>query len=814
MARDHRYTHGVCLVCILPTLLRAVQQTCSRWRRFCASAVSVRANAVAAGFAPFTRMQVPTDVVLPLPLPRLVGPSSPVSVALDGTLASALDTDVWLHSSFRAGSLANSLFRPAWDIVLEDHPKASMIRRWLDHGVRPSSYWQHFSGRFGGVDYDVDRPPPRRFANHPSAMSHDPVGPLAVPAVTFVAAQIRKNLASGAIIRWVDHPSFHPDKRPLPHLVLPLGVEPGKPRLIYDARYLNLWQREIPFRMEGLPQVPHLAFDGAFMWTLDHHSGFHHIPIAPDEQTYFGFEDTDGVVYVCTTMPFGWAHAPLIYNVMTHAAVSLLRQLGLRNVYYTDDIFGTSHQKGSLSTLWNSANVSAFLHTFVFTTLGYFLSPKTIPIPSQQSLFLGLMVDSVQRRFTVPFHKMWKFLALVQAVFNDDGVTRRDLERIAGRAVSFSLAIPGALFFTRGMYRALTETRHQAASFMITASQLKLAESDLIAWLDLPIWVDTSVSSWPRQHHATIVMYSDASSGTEGRGATTSGGVIRGVEPAWGGTLHLPGSEPKWAAGVFPFEHRHRHINELEVLARYYTLRAFAHLLRGARVLSAIDNTVARRYFNRDGGGNEFSNGIARLAFDLQRQYDFHTDRVGWVASADNPSDEPSRIIDRGDYRLRSDIFHWLDAHSEFGSRHPCVGFTIDWMASHRNAQCTRRGRLPFYSRYFDISSAGVDFFAQQLMHRYRCVNGYINPPWVLMQAVVDYLKESRARGTLIVPQQIPPPAWWPMVIAPEFALAMVCLVRAGEPDVFMHPSSDYERALGPTPFAVWAIAFDLTLEP
>ena len=135
-------------------------------------------------------------------------------------------------------------------------------------------------------------------------------------------------------------------------------------------------------------------------------------------------------------------------------------------------------------------------------------------------------------------------------------------------------------------------------------------------------------------------------------------------------------------------------------------------------------------------------------------------------------------------------------------------------MASHRNAQCTRRGRLPFYSRYFDISSAGVDFFAQQLMHRYRCVNGYINPPWVLMQAVVDYLKESRARGTLIVPQQIPPPAWWPMVIAPEFALAMVCLVRAGEPDVFMHPSSDYERALGPTPFAVWAIAFDLTLEP
>lgn len=730
--------------------------------------------------------------------------------------ASARDALVWAPASFIAGSIAHALFRPCWDIILESHPRADMLHRWLDEGVRPSSYWQRFQGSFEGAVYDSPTPPRARFPNHPSAVADTAVGPLdkRQSSAAFVRDQLVKNLQSGAIIRWQDHPLYDPIHAPTPHLVLPLGVEPEKPRLIWDGRFLNLWQRHVPFTMEGLASVPNLVLDRGFMWTLDHHSGFHHVPIALDEQTYFGFADAEGTLYVCTVMNFGWRHAPLIYNTFTHASLSLLREAGLRNLYYTDDIFGTSHRGTTDYELWTSANDSAYLHAFVMTALGYFLSPKSVPFPAVTCVFLGLTCDTISRRFTIPHSKLWKFMSLLQSVFNTGSVTIRDLERIAGRAVHFALAIPGAMFFVRHMYRTLadaTRGRRRPGRHLPLTDELR---HDLTAWLDLPAWAaDCSSSTWPQNHHNHITIYSDASSGTDGRGAIAPDGVtVLGREPVWGGTLHLPGQPPLQASGFFPTEHRHRHINELEALARYYVLRAFSGYLRNARVTSSIDNTVARRYFNRDGGPNPFMTQVALDTFQLQRENNMYLDRVAYVASADNPADLPSRQYDTGDYRLHPALFAYLWSHPQFGARYGNRGFTMDWMASHRNAQRhpVTGDRLPFYSRYHDVGAAGVDMFAQDLRSYGPILcNGYINPPWVLLPAVLAYLRESHAVGTIIVPELVPLPLWWPIVMDPAFCRHAVRVTQRDTRDVFLHPSSDYRRSIGPCPFAVWAVAFD-----
>jgi hypothetical protein len=694
-----------------------------------------------------------------------------------------------------------------------------MLSKWLTEGVRPSSYWQPYDGTFEGVDYKSATPPSRHFDNHRSALSADLVGsPLKPPQLSarqFVDAQIAKNLASGAIIRWRDHVGYHPHTSPKPHLILPLGVEPDKPRLIWDGRYLNLWQREVPFTMESLSSVPNLVLERGYMWTLDHHSGFHHVPILTDEQTYFGFADNDGEIYVCTVMPFGWRHAPLIYNTLTHASLSLLRATGLRNLYYTDDIFGTSHSGQSDRSRWLSANDSAYLHVYVMSALGYFLSPKSSLFPSMSCIFLGLICDTVHRRFTIPEAKMLKFLALVQSAFNDGYITMRNLESIAGRVVHFALAIPGAMFFVRRIFRALRQLPPASQpSTRVALSNASLAD-DLVHWLDLPIWVSDTSATWPREHHLTIQLFSDASSGTDGRGCVAGNGVtIRGREPVWGGTLHLPDREPLWASGLFPFHHRHRHINELEALGRYYVLLSFLPYLAGARVASAIDNTTARRYFNRDGGSSEFCTSVALDTFRLQRRHGFHLESVSWVASKDNPADAPSRVRDNGDYRLNPRLFMLLWHHPWFGSRLSFSGFSIDWMASHRNAQSLpmTSEALPFFSRFHDLNSTGVDFFAQPLRYLFgRLANGYINPPWVLIPAVLAYLRESGAIGTIILPELHPLPLWWSVAFSPDFCLHALRLSSAQELDVFLHPSSDYTRSLGPCPFAVWAVAFDFS---
>ena len=59
----------------------------------------------------------------------------------------------------------------------------------------------------------------------------------------------------------------------LPHLVLPLTVEPSKPRLCHDERYVNLWIRALPFLLDHLPDLPRYVLPGHFQTSFNDKSG-------------------------------------------------------------------------------------------------------------------------------------------------------------------------------------------------------------------------------------------------------------------------------------------------------------------------------------------------------------------------------------------------------------------------------------------------------------------------------------------------------------------------------------------------------------
>ena len=54
-----------------------------------------------------------------------------------------------------------------------------------------------------------------------------------------------------------------------PHLVLPLTVEPSKPRLCHDERFLNLWILDLPFKLDHLPDLPRYVLPGHFQTSFD-----------------------------------------------------------------------------------------------------------------------------------------------------------------------------------------------------------------------------------------------------------------------------------------------------------------------------------------------------------------------------------------------------------------------------------------------------------------------------------------------------------------------------------------------------------------
>ena len=78
-----------------------------------------------------------------------------------------------------------------------------------------------------------------------------------------------------------------------PHLVLPLTVEPSKPRLCHDERYLNLWIRDLPFRLDHLPHFPRYVLPGHFQTSFDDKSGYQHLLLHPSSRTYFDLKWND-----------------------------------------------------------------------------------------------------------------------------------------------------------------------------------------------------------------------------------------------------------------------------------------------------------------------------------------------------------------------------------------------------------------------------------------------------------------------------------------------------------------------------------------
>jgi hypothetical protein len=252
------------------------------------------------------------------PHPR--GPDIPA--VLRGEVPASIENVVFRDTSFfRPGTLGENL--PAWEFLLTGHPERVWLLSWLQDGVSIQEFMTPFTGKWKGKSYNAASPPPAAFRNHPAALSPE--------FQPFVSSKIAEMVASGALRRLGRAGTV-----PRPRVVLPIGVEPTKPRLICDARYISLWCRDLPFSFENLSMLPRLADAAEPMFALDHTSGYVHVLLTADSETYFGLE-WDGDYYVYRTLSFGWKASPFVYNTLSGAVAQFLRRLQIRNLFYLDD---------------------------------------------------------------------------------------------------------------------------------------------------------------------------------------------------------------------------------------------------------------------------------------------------------------------------------------------------------------------------------------------------------------------------------------------------------------------------------------------
>ena len=196
---------------------------------------------------------------------------------------------------------------------------------------------------------------------------------------------ILKRVCSGAISVWGRVGTVKP-----PHLVLRLTIEPTKPRLCRDNRFLNLWMMDRPFKLDNLSHLPRYLEKGSFQTTLDDKSSYDHIFLDEPSLTFFGLQ-WKGWYFVSNTIPFGWKISACNYHSTGLLVLHYLRSIGVPCSLCIDDRHNGTLQASNFYAVkqpllsppasvfrLNAAKSAVFLAVYTLTCLGYTLGLKGV----------------------------------------------------------------------------------------------------------------------------------------------------------------------------------------------------------------------------------------------------------------------------------------------------------------------------------------------------------------------------------------------------------------------------------------------------
>ncbi len=168
----------------------------------------------------------------------------------------------------------------------------------------------------------------------------------------------------------------------------------GGLRPILDLRRLNHALMRRPFRMITLKQILSQIRTEDWFCSLDLKDAYFHIQIAPHHRRFLRFA-FEGVAYQYTVLPFGLSLAPCTFTKCMDAALSPLRQMGIRILNYLDDWLILAQSEVEL--LSHRTLILSHLER-----LGLRVNfAKSALSPSQRVSFLGTVLDSAHMRAVI-----------------------------------------------------------------------------------------------------------------------------------------------------------------------------------------------------------------------------------------------------------------------------------------------------------------------------------------------------------------------------------------------------------------------------
>ena len=608
--------------------------------------------------------------------------------------------------------------------ILKQHPQKKTLLSWIE-GVKIEEFLNSFTdSEFQGIKLHSHYPQSQVFPNY-------------VPQEfeTFMDDTVKEWVQSGALKDWEG--IRKPNEPVIPTVVSPLGIEPTKPRALWDGRFVNEFCKEIPFSMDNVVKVAEVSWKDAYFFKLDHKNGYQHVPLHRDSWKFFGIF-WKGKYYVFTVLPFGWKSSPVVYHTLTEAVAMYLRSYGIPMVVWIDDMFGMTqlvYKKGNDEEQFQSAMRSMVATTWVLFLAGYFLGiPKCFLIPEQVMTYLGIDCDSRTMRFSVPEKRREKYVTILQQLMMKTSVSYSELEQMVGRLVSLECAVSAGMWYTRYQYAAMANSgvRPDSKKRLKNSTMIFVTPKIREEWY---LWIyflqENKGSPW--KSFSNIFVKADVSSDASGR--------------CFAGVVDFPNGTSKITAGEFGETMLRQDIQVKEGEALRATLSMIVHqlpeLVKGKTLVCKIDNQVLKAVLERKGTSHNLAlTEVGKKIYWLMEKGQFFLS-CEYVQSELNVSDKFTRESPGLETSLTDHAFKVIWDH--FGP------FKWDLMATSANVNKNLQGEpLLFFSRYYDEKSKGVDLFKQPL---HLCQEMFCFPPIPMISRVLKYFEQQRISCVMVLPK-------------------------------------------------------------
>ena len=516
-----------------------------------------------------------------------------------------------------------------------------------------------------------------------------------------------KWITTGSII-------FTPRSAPselIPPLILANAIpEWGKKqRICYDSGYIKAVEAQsTPCKLEGLVDVLQMLKKGDRLNKCDDCRGFHLLKINSESRKIAGlrFQNQD-FSYRC--LPFGIPKAPGAFQRANMAAINFCRKFGIRSSLYLDDrLFAEDAGQDEPR--------NTFLGLLTIIAAGGVLAlDKSTFSPQTKLEFLGLEIDTQKTTIQVPAEEYRIFCQMAQICLSEEKMTRKFLERLRGKAVSFGLANQKMKLYIREMTTALTNANSHPETIIQLTPELK---AEIEKWLNLDHF--SLIHNWSEKEHTNLssIIFTDASQAAQGivifDSCQTRINSLAYTEAQSGLPIH-------WKEAIAIKN------------AVTYNPQAF----RNKNVTFFCDNMSVVWAFKQLGCSNPYLNKIVRETFELLADLDSKF-TVVWISTLFQVADRPSRRILWNEEFIPMKIFQRIQ--QKIGVR-----FEIDLMATPQNAKCERfiswcQTPTSWHTNLFTIKPAKLQ--------GYTC---YCFPPKNLLAQTLTFVKNNLMHTKIVI---------------------------------------------------------------